>query len=156
MTALLAAVKAVGLTRYIIYPNTDRGHAGIIDAIRAHLREGPPGSVQAVRSLEREDYLTLLLRVDVLVGNSSSGIIEAGAAGTPTVNIGDRQQGRERTGKLVVDAGQTLASIRHALARALRKGAGTTRRSAIRRVGTGQRIAAFLSAIPLSDQFRRK
>ena len=83
MTTALNAVMKTGLEQTILYPNSDRGHRGIIEAIEKHHAQSPDGAVRVVRSLDYDGYLELLIRSDVLVGNSSSGIIEAATAGTP-------------------------------------------------------------------------
>ena len=101
MSAILRAVAVAGLAATVVYPNSDPGHAGIIEAIeKARARKRAPLRVE--RSLARDDYLRRLAESRVLVGNSSSGIIEAASAGTPAVNVGDRQAGRQRSGSSVV------------------------------------------------------
>lgn len=68
-------------------PNHDPGREGVMKAL------GQSG-VRVVSHLERRDFIGLLRRVAVLVGNSSAGLIEAAAVGCPVVNIGPRQSGR--------------------------------------------------------------
>ena len=119
MSSVLTAVRTVGLRRLIVYPNTDRGHSGVLRAIRSHRRASRAGEVEVVRSLARDEYLRALLRADVLVGNSSSGIIEAPLAGTPSVDVGSRQAGREPGGRSIVHAREDARSIVAALRRAL-------------------------------------
>jgi UDP-N-acetylglucosamine 2-epimerase (non-hydrolysing)/GDP/UDP-N,N'-diacetylbacillosamine 2-epimerase (hydrolysing) len=72
----------------------------------------------AFTSLGQLKYLSLLSAADVVVGNSSSGIVEAPTAGTPTVNIGDRQKGRLRAPSIIDSSNETFA-IREAIERAL-------------------------------------
>ncbi|UCG16353.1 MAG: UDP-N-acetylglucosamine 2-epimerase (hydrolyzing) [Phycisphaerales bacterium] len=151
MSAILRSVRSAGLDVVVLYPNSDRGHTGIIEAIESVPRWRASGSLRVVRSLPRDDYLLLLITARVLVGNSSSGIIEAGAAGVPVVNVGRRQQGRLRNGPHVVDCDETCDAIRRALGRALRLGPRIVRRSAYGRGGSGRRIAAILADTPLSD-----
>ena len=157
MRTILAAVAEADLSRTIIYPNSDRGHTGIIEAIEAHRRTACNGEVRAVRSLEHDEFLRALIEADVLVGNSSSGIIEAPAAGTPSVNIGRRQHGRQPTGPGVVQADESPASIRSGLRRALRSGPinAAPRRNG-GEGGAGERIAELLAAVRVDDAFRRK
>ena len=69
-------------------------------------------------SLGHINYLSALTLSDVVVGNSSSGLIEAPSAGTPTVNIGDRQKGRPRADS-VIDCPEEATRIRAAIHRAL-------------------------------------
>lgn len=156
MNAILRAAAEAGLKRNIIYPNTDRGHTGVIEAIESHKRRNDPDSVEVVRSLDRDAYLRRLIDATVLIGNSSSGIIEAPTAGTPVVNVGVRQQGRQPGGRAIVDAGESLEAIRDALARARRRrpaaGAATVYGSGM----AGPKIAEILARMPLDDSFHRK
>lgn len=69
-------------------------------------------------SLGQQHYVNALAYSDVVVGNSSSGIIEAPSAGIPTVNIGARQQGRPRAAS-VIDCAASSVPIRDAIARAM-------------------------------------
>lgn len=154
MRAVLRAVCASGLRPWIIYPNTDRGHRGVIRAIESFAVSRAGRAARVDRSLPRAEFLRALLEADVLIGNSSSGIIEAPMAGTPSVNIGSRQRGRERGGSTVVDAAETYASIRSAIVRAL-----TLRRRAGRVYGdgkTGARIARILADIGIDAEFLKK
>ena len=173
MTALLNAVKAAGLRRLIVYPNTDRGHSGVLQAIRHHRRRCSNQEVEVVRSLPRDDYLRALLEADLLVGNSSSGIIEAPLAGTPSVDVGRRQSGRQPGGPSVVPAEESEASIRAALRAALRKrprplftggqaasgtlaASGTPCRSVYGDGRAGERIARILAGLRFTEDLLRK
>ncbi|MDF1870783.1 MAG: UDP-N-acetylglucosamine 2-epimerase [Phycisphaerales bacterium] len=87
----------------VMHPNLDPGRRGIVQAIKEV--EGREGVV--VREhLVRDVFVGLLKRVGVeggaLVGNSSSGLIECSAIGCPSVDVGDRQSGRERCAGLTV------------------------------------------------------
>ncbi|RME40661.1 MAG: UDP-N-acetylglucosamine 2-epimerase (hydrolyzing) [Planctomycetota bacterium] len=156
MRAILAAVRACGMSATVLYPNSDRGHSGIIEAIEAQRRRATRDAMDVVRSLPRETYLDLLAGCDVLVGNSSSGIIEAPVMGTPSVNVGLRQQGRERGGRSVIDCGESRASIESAIRRALRKRPITGGSGVYGDGRAGRRIAEILARIPLDGTFRRK
>ena len=156
MRRLLRSVDAHGLRRTIVYPNSDRGHAGIIAAIDEHRAGAANGSVRVERSIDRDDYLRMLIDADVIVGNSSSGIIEAAAARTRAVNVGDRQRGRERDAGWVVDADESSSSIERALARALGKRPITRRRSVYGAGRSGIKIADVLAGVRLDEALRRK
>ncbi len=93
MSVILRAVESRGLRRLILYPNTDRGHRGVLDAISQHERRHTAADVRVARSLPRDEYLQVLIHADVIVGNSSSGVIEAPAAGTTAINIGPPTSG---------------------------------------------------------------
>ena len=68
-------------------------------------------------NVPREDYLSMLKFCNILIGNSSSGIIEAGYFDIPVINVGIRQQNRER-GKNVIDAKGTTQSISSSISKA--------------------------------------
>jgi len=156
MGNILRAVGAGGLDAVCIYPNSDRGHGGIVAAIKAHRKHVAPGRFRVFRSLDQDSFLRRLMSADLLLGNSSSGMIEAASAGTPAVNVGDRQRGRECDARFVVQAKETEPSIRAAIreALALRPVMG---QSGIYGDGrSGRRIAALLARVPLTDALRRK
>lgn len=156
MNAVLRAVEGAGLARTIVYPNSDRGHTGIIEAIEAHRRCAGDGSVRVIRSLDHDTYLRMLIDAEVLVGNSSSGIIEAATAGTPSVDVGPRQRGRQPGGRAVINADESVSSIRGAVQKALRKRPIIGRPTVYGDGCAGSRIGGLLATVPLDDSFRRK
>jgi len=115
MEATLEAVLACEVPAWIIYPNADAGGRAMIEVIRRH--EDRP-LITTFKNIRHRDYLGLLRAAAVLVGNSSSGIIEAPSFGLPVVNVGSRQQGRERAGN-VIDAPHDAAAIAGAIRKAL-------------------------------------
>ncbi|HZS12946.1 MAG TPA: UDP-N-acetylglucosamine 2-epimerase [Nitrospirales bacterium] len=111
MQETLAAVRALDLQGILIYPNNDAGAQAIIKTIKN-------SGIVVVRSLPPEHFVNLVRHSGALVGNSSSGIHETASLGVPTVNIGTRQQGRERPPN-VLDARNDRREIKLALATAL-------------------------------------
>lgn len=98
-------------------PNADPGNRPIFEAIDAFVASHP-GRAHSFTSLGALRYLSLVAHADVCVGNSSSGIIEVPSLGTPTVDIGDRQAGRDRGPSVVhcePDADDIAAAIERAL-----------------------------------------
>ena len=88
------AVKKSGPQKIvIIYPNNDPGSRGIIRCWEAMRGDG---AVEIRRDVARPIFLALLRDAAMLVGNSSAGIIEAASFRTPVIDIGPRQEGRER------------------------------------------------------------
>lgn len=143
--AILAALQHHHLQVLAIRPNSDAGSAGIVDVLDAAARDG---RIRLVTHLKRRDYAALLSQADVLVGNSSSGIIEAASFGTPVVNIGSRQNFRERNDN-VIDAIPEADAIVSALEAALVHG----RYQSQNRYGDGksaQRIVAALEGLDLN------
>ncbi len=84
-----------------VYPNSDAGSHALIE--RAKVLAATRPLVKIFVNLDAVTYWSLLGKVDVMVGNSSSGIMEAASFALPTVNVGMRQQGRERA-RNVIDA----------------------------------------------------
>ena len=97
----------------VLHPNLDPGRRGIMRAI-----ESAPIDVQMCPQLVRSQFIGLLKRVGIeggaLVGNSSAGLIECSAIGCPSVDIGDRQSGRQRCDGWTMHADEDQASIRNA------------------------------------------
>ena len=77
----------------ITYPNADINCQPLISRLQEYQAKSP-GRVALVQSVGQTNYLSLLKYCDAIVGNSSSGLIEAPSFHIPTVNIGSRQQGR--------------------------------------------------------------
>ena len=155
MASILKAVDAEGFHATCIYPNTDRGHEGVIDAIKSHA-DRSNGRFHAVPSLPRDDFLLAMHKADVLVGNSSSGIIEAGYVGTLAINIGTRQTGRQVAGENVIHCSESVEAIRLALRRAVERKKAKTRSTVYGSGQAGERIAKVLVRMPLNEKLRRK
>lgn len=156
MRETLAAVAAVGLPAIVLYPNADPGGRRMIEVAKEEARNG---RIRLVPSLTHKAYLQVLRRCGVLVGNTSSGIIEAPAFGTPFVHVGTRQAGRER-GRNVIDVPHDRQKIRRALERALRN--KEFRRRAANTAnpygdGTAsKRIAKILKGLDVSEALLQK
>lgn len=149
--AVLAGVRKAAVNRVvIIYPNNDPGCAGIIRAWQRHRRDT---GVTLFRDLPRRQYLGLLRGAAVLVGNSSSGIIEGPALRVPVVDVGDRQKGRQRSGS-VVHASYNASDIGRAVGRAMRRRPGGA--NIYRGQGAGERIARVLADVRLDERLGRK
>ena len=91
------------------YPNADHGHQDLIEQVDRFVNAHPERSA-SWRSLGQLRYLSVLRYVDAVVGNSSSGIIEAPSFGVGTVNIGHRQAGRMRAAS-IIDCSEATADI---------------------------------------------
>ncbi|HXT99580.1 MAG TPA: UDP-N-acetylglucosamine 2-epimerase [Polyangia bacterium] len=113
--AVVAAMASVPATYVITMPNSDPGNESVRDALR---RAAAAPRRTAVEALGERRYWGLLQQADAVLGNSSSGVIEAPALALPTVNVGDRQRGRIR-GPGVIDVGVDASAIAAALQRAL-------------------------------------
>jgi len=153
MRRVLKSVEAADLDGVIIFPNSDAGHKGIVREIARWQKRR---QWLVFRSLPREDYLLLASHAAVLVGNSSSGIIESATLGVPAINIGPRQEGRLRCGPSVVDVPDQSQAIRRAVARAARAARPAQARSVYGDGRAGERIADILGRLRLGDRLIRK
>ena len=110
--ALFAALREIPDQLLFCYPNADAGSRALIERTKSFLASRGRGAI--FTNLDAVTYWSLLRETTVLVGNSSSGIMETASFGLPTVNIGIRQQGRERA-RNVLDAAANQASILNAI-----------------------------------------
>jgi UDP-N-acetylglucosamine 2-epimerase (non-hydrolysing) len=154
---VLEAARSVSETQLLItHPNSDTGSSHILAAIHA-FAEGRKDCV-IVPSLGKRRYFQFLHHVDCLVGNSSSGIIEAASVFLPVVNIGARQQGRIAPRNVIttpIECEPIARAWRAALSSTFREGL----RGLINPYGDGhssQRIAQVLATAPLENIFRKK
>lgn len=98
MREILEALEELRMQTVIIYPNNDAGSQDIIAEIR---KNANLPFVRVFPTLPHLEYISLLKHADVLIGNSSSGIIEAPSIGLPVVNIGSRNVGREHADNVI-------------------------------------------------------
>jgi len=156
MRQTLQAIVEFQYPTIVIYPNSDAGGRRMIEVIKEYKKHA---FIKAYPSLPHREYLSLMKAANVMVGNSSSGIIEAPSLGLPAVNIGSRQEGRER-GKNVIDVGHNKREITKGIEKTL------TDREFLVGVkkcqspyGDGkasQRIAEILSKVEITTQLIQK
>ena len=102
-----------------VYPNSDAGSHALIERTRALAAKRH--DTHLFVNLDAVTYWSLLRLVDAMVGNSSSGIMEAASFALPVVNVGIRQQGRERA-RNVMDVPAETDAIVGGLERVLKPG----------------------------------
>ncbi|MFZ0516025.1 MAG: UDP-N-acetylglucosamine 2-epimerase [Acidobacteriaceae bacterium] len=150
--ALFAALASTDAQLLFCFPNADAGSHELQRRTRAFLAERSDGRV--FTNLDPRTYWSLLAQVDLLLGNSSSGIMESASFALPTVNVGIRQQGRERARNIIdVDPGelQILRGIEQARDPEFRAGLAGMENP----YGNGnasETIVRVLTTIPLSEQ----
>jgi GDP/UDP-N,N'-diacetylbacillosamine 2-epimerase (hydrolysing) len=142
--ALFEGVLAAGAQILALRPNADAGG----DRIRKVMDEfSAKGDVKAMTHLPRAEFISWMTRADAMVGNSSAGIIEAASVGQWVVNVGTRQQLRERSGN-VVDVEPRAAAVERAVSDVL----GRPKRRFENAYGDGKaapRIADLITRLPL-------
>ncbi|MED1801453.1 UDP-N-acetylglucosamine 2-epimerase [Brevibacillus porteri] len=119
--ALFEAMDAFPEAKVIITkPNADTGSRGILQMIDKYAANQPE-RVFAFTSLGQVRYLSTMKYCNVVIGNSSSGIVEAPILKKPTVNIGNRQSGRLKAAS-IIDCGGTAQEIKSAIEKSLSDG----------------------------------
>lgn len=153
---LVAALKASGLPLIFTFPNADASGRKIIEMIQAFVKEMPQARITV--NLGTQGYFSLMSHAEAMVGNSSSGIVEAASFKLPVVNIGDRQRGRFHA-ENVIDCGysrdQILSAIKKATSAEFRK----TLEKLVNPYGDGQaadRIVAGLKDVSLDSNLLLK
>ena len=106
--ALFAALAALPGQILFCYPNADAGSRALIERTHSFLASREDSHIFV--NLDALTYWSLLRQVDLFLGNSSSGIMETPSFALPTVNVGLRQQGRERA-RNIVDAAPEAPAI---------------------------------------------
>lgn len=129
------------------WPNVDAGADGTSTGIRSFREQYELPYVHFFKNMESKDFLELLLNSDCLIGNSSVGIRECAYLGVPVVNIGSRQNRRERGGNSI-DVDYNQEQIELAINDSMQK--GKLNSSTIYGNGkAGNQIAVLLSDLPL-------
>jgi UDP-hydrolysing UDP-N-acetyl-D-glucosamine 2-epimerase len=147
MINLLNAVHKSNLDTFWFWPNVDAGSDGSSSAIRTFREYNKNSKIHFFKNMEPTDFLKLLFNSKALIGNSSVGIRECSFLGVPVVNIGSRQNKRER-GKNVLDVNYDEKNILNAI----KKQTSKTYRERDLIFGSGNagtKIAEILSKVKL-------
>ncbi len=153
---VFAAILESGKPALITMPNGDTGGREIRARIAEFVSKGRPA--RSVESLGSKRYFSIMARAAAMVGNSSSGIIEAASFDLPVVNVGSRQDGRVR-GQNVIDVACERTGIGRAVARAISSEFRESLRGKGNPYGDGrasERIASRLSTQDLGKGLLRK
>ncbi len=156
MEQTMSAIKHLDCQTIVIYPNSDPGNKEMIEVIERY--SGLP-NIQIHQNLKHSVYLGLLKTASVLVGNSSSGIIEAPSFGLAVVNVGSRNVGREHAENVIFvdyDKNQIIAAIKKTL---FDKEFRERVKNCTNPYGDGkssQRIEEVLATIPIDKKLLKK
>jgi UDP-hydrolysing UDP-N-acetyl-D-glucosamine 2-epimerase len=154
--ALFAALEALSDQILFCYPNADAGSRTLIARTESFL--APQKPERLFINLDAVTYWSLLRHVGLLIGNSSSGIMETPSFALPTVNVGLRQQGRERAPN-VVDAAPEVGSILAAVTKARSVAFRDSLKGMTNPYGEGcasEKIVRVLTSVPLSQDLLMK
>jgi UDP-hydrolysing UDP-N-acetyl-D-glucosamine 2-epimerase len=153
---LLLALAESGMATVFTYPNADAQGRMIIDLITEFSAKHENSRV--VANLGTQGWFSLMKIAAAMVGNSSSGIIEAASFGLPVVNIGNRQRGRLRAAN-VIDAGYSQSEIAAAISRAVQPDFRAGLANLVNKYGDGQaadRIVESLRNAEIGDKLLLK
>ncbi len=151
----LAALKRAPGQKIIISPNSDTGSTIFMRELNT-VRSAP--HVKMFLSLPHTTYLSLLKHSAVIIGNSSSGVAEAGFFGTPAINIGGRQRGREHGANVIhtpYDERKISLAIHKAFTSAFQKKARNTKHP-FDRGHASKRITRILESLTCNDRLFHK
>ena len=152
ITETLLALQALAMPAIMLWPNVDAGSEDVARGMRKFREQYKLEFIRFYKNFPVETYLRLMKSAACIVGNSSSSIREGAFLGTPAVNIGSRQRGRER-GPNVIDVPHDRAAIADAVRRQVAHGPYAP--AHIYGDGTaGGRIADVLARTPLHVQKR--
>lgn len=155
MTATMDAVASIGVQTVVIYPNNDAGST----AIQRSIQKNRFINMKVERNVAREIYGGLMSVASALVGNSSSGIIEAPLFKLPAVNIGRRQEGRFQ-GKNVINVQEhSTVAIAAAVKTVLSPEFKDSLRDMENPYGDGcssERITRILETMPINEKLLYK
>ncbi|KGM97333.1 UDP-N-acetylglucosamine 2-epimerase (hydrolyzing) [Clostridium botulinum] len=153
----LSAIAELGIQTIISYPNSDNGGREIIKVIEKYRKKYD--FLKVFKNLSQVEYLSLLNNADIMIGNSSSGIIEAPSFKLPVINIGTRQQGRLRACN-IIDVGYNRKEILNAIDKVLYNGEFREKLKKCENPygdgHSGERIASILSKIEINQQLIQK
>ena len=110
----LQAINTISIPVLWFWPNVDAGADGTSTGIRSFREKFKPNHIHFFKNMEGEDFLRLLVNSKCLIGNSSVGIRECAYLGVPVVNIGTRQNKRER-GNNILDVDYDSSAIENAI-----------------------------------------
>jgi UDP-hydrolysing UDP-N-acetyl-D-glucosamine 2-epimerase len=154
---LLAAIAGFRDLRFIFTkPNADANGRIIIKLIDDYVNNNPNQSIAFV-SLGQKRYLSALAHAEMVIGNSSSGLIEVPSFGIPTVNIGDRQKGREKSAS-VIDCQNDTQAIDQAIRKALSSDFKEFSQTVVQVYGNGQtteQIMQILKTRPFPEVLKK-
>ena len=154
--AVFAALEGIGKPLTFAFPNADAGSRRLVERARELVARDDRSRLYV--NVPSRHWWGLMARAAVLVGNSSAGLMEAPSVALPVVNIGRRQEGRERA-RNVIDVPPTEDAIIDGLRRALEPAFKASLEGMENPYGDGdasRRIADLLESVPLGMELLRK
>jgi GDP/UDP-N,N'-diacetylbacillosamine 2-epimerase (hydrolysing) len=153
---LLSALDTLQEQTILVYPNCDAGSGHIITLLK---KFEDRAYLHIFKNIPHDDYVGFMKYADLMLGNSSSGIIEAPTLKTPVINIGDRQQGRDQSDNIITippTEEKILTTINFVLNNAAFQ---AKVRHCVSKYGKGnasQKIVSILKKVKLDERLIRK
>jgi len=156
MRETLSAVLELGLQAFVSYPNSDPGSNQIIEVIEEH-RQNPRVSV--FKNIPDREFVNLLRRATILIGNSSLGLLEAPYLKLPVVNVGRRQSERHHASNVFFVPAEREAIVQQV--KAIIDDDKTKQKiseceNPFGDGHTGERVAELLAATPIDEKLLNK
>jgi GDP/UDP-N,N'-diacetylbacillosamine 2-epimerase (hydrolysing) len=152
----MEAIEELNEQAVVVYPNSDPGSKGMIKVIEKYRKNS---NIKIYPNILHHDFLSLMKSATLLIGNSSSGLVEAPSFALPAINIGTRQTGREKA-KNVIDVGYNKDEITKAARKVIwDENFKQMLRKSKNPYGdgkAGQRIIKILSEIPIDGKLLQK
>ena len=155
--SLLEGLRRTDIQVVMTYPNVDPGFSPIVKGIEVHAQQFP-FTVRLLKNAGSDIFVSLLDNVDALIGNSSTGIVEAASFKLPVVNIGTRQDGKIKPAN-VIDTDYNCESIEAGLSKALDPKFRKSISGLVNPYGDGKsgpRVANIIVSQPLNERLLRK
>jgi UDP-hydrolysing UDP-N-acetyl-D-glucosamine 2-epimerase len=144
----LQAIHELNMPTFWFWPNVDAGSDGTSAGIIRYRELNKPDNIHFFKNMEPNDFLKLLVNSKCLIGNSSVGIRECAFLGVPTVNIGTRQNRRQRASN-VVDVNYHKDEIKKAIVERMHSDT-ITLENIYGSGNSGIQIATVLASVPLT------
>ena len=153
ITNILKAIEKIKHETIVILPNSDTGRNIIYDTLKKYAKNN--SFIHLFPTFPRDDFLGLLKNAGILVGNSSSGIIEANYLGIAVLNIGKRQNNREKPDNVFSVSGNSPKLIKNSIINALQK-KSTNQKFLYGNGNSSQKIVNVLEKIRLDNDLIQK
>jgi len=153
---VVQALETLKRQTVLIYPNCDAGGKKFIKLIKKIEKKD---FLKVIKNLDHIDYLSLMKAVDLMIGNSSSGIIESPSLRIPVINVGSRQSGRQRSDNIINIPSQRdkiLNSINFALTNESFQKKVNNCNNVFGNGTSSKKIIKILKNIKISEDFIRK
>lgn len=151
----LKAISELDIQTIMLYSNVDAGSKDMAREVRKFAIDGKIDHLLKYKHIPFENYIKLLAHSSCIFGNSSSGIRESCYLGTPTVNIGTRQNGREKW-KNVIDVDYNKKQIKEAIVTCIKHGKYSPSEYIYGDGDAGKKIVKILSDIELNGIIQKK